>query len=341
MIQKVKPKPVLWFVLKVLSAAVILTFIVIPALAQSDRAVLVPHLSQAYELIDEVNRLRIDNGLPPYQVNDTLMGVAQGHSDYQASIGDVTHEGPGGSSPGDRAKAAGYGGGARIFISENIAGGTSLSPQRAVELWQGDAPHLNTILSPNNQDAGAGVAVSGSFVYYTLNTAHISDDPGVPPATAGTPGPAVTIVAPGVTSTPNPDGSIIHVVQYGQTLIWIANVYGVTVAYLKGINGLTGDEIFVGDRLIIQVAHTATPTGQQTATVTRTPQPTKTASRTPTLVRASPTSTHLAPTNTPTPTSITGSLARVTRDPFLLIIVVLTVTGGALMAVGAVLRRRK
>lgn len=341
MIHKVNPKILLWPVLKVLGVTVILTLIVMSATAQPARAASAPRASQAFELIDQVNQLRAANGLPSYQVNDILMGIAQGQSDYQASIGDVTHEGPGGSNPGDRARGAGYGGGARIFISENIAGGTNLSPEGAVTMWQGDAPHLNTMLSPNYKDVGAGVAVSGSFVYYTLDVGYVSGDPGAPPPTAGTPGPGATFVAPDVTSTPNPDGSIIHIVQYGQTLIWIANVYGVTVPYLKELNGLSSDAIFIGDRLIIRAAYTATPTGQQNPTATRTPQPTKTASLTPTQVRATPTSTQVIPTLTPTPASLTGSLAGVTRDPFLLIIVLLTLTGGALMAVGAVLKRRK
>jgi len=162
-----------------------------------------------------------------------------------------------------------------------------------------------------------------------------------PPPTTGTLGPSVTYVAPVVTSTPNPDGSIIHVVQYGQTLEWIAKVYGSTVRYLKEINGLSGDTIYVGDRLIIQVAHTATPTGQETATATPTPQPTKTTSLTSTNVPATLTQTQVMPTTTSTPVSLTGSLIGVSKDPFLLIIVLLTFIGGALMAVGTILRHRK
>ncbi len=76
-----------------------------------------------YSLIDAVNNLRAANGLPAYQINGTLMAIAQGHSDYQAAIGEVTHTGAGGTRPRDRAAAAGYGGGGTFFISENIAGG--------------------------------------------------------------------------------------------------------------------------------------------------------------------------------------------------------------------------
>ena len=54
-----------------------------------------PLHANAYELIDAVNSLRAKNGLPAYSVNSILMSVAQSHSDYQASIGSVTHYGPG------------------------------------------------------------------------------------------------------------------------------------------------------------------------------------------------------------------------------------------------------
>ncbi len=126
----------------------------------------------ASALIGAVNQLRAANGLPPLQVNSILMSIAQGHSNYQASIGSVTHTGPGGSRPRDRAAAAGYGGGGTIFISENIAGGANLSVSEVISWWQGDAPHLNTMLGSQYVDVGAGVAVSGNYVYY-LSLIHI------------------------------------------------------------------------------------------------------------------------------------------------------------------------
>ena len=71
----------------------------------------------AWQLIAEVNALRAAYGLSPYEVNNALMSAAQKQSDYQASIGTWTHTGAGGSRPYDRAVAAGYGGGAQVFVS--------------------------------------------------------------------------------------------------------------------------------------------------------------------------------------------------------------------------------
>ena len=92
--------------------------------------------SNSIELINEVNSLRISNGLPAYQINQTLMLIAQNHSDYQASISSITHYGPDGSRPFQRALAAGYpvagdlslGG----YFSENIVAGRGLSASDAV-----------------------------------------------------------------------------------------------------------------------------------------------------------------------------------------------------------------
>ena len=75
----------------------------------------------AYDLIEAVQALRRSKGLAPLIVDSALMSSAQAHSNYQASIGTWSHVGAGGTRAVDRAKAAGFGGGATIYISENVA----------------------------------------------------------------------------------------------------------------------------------------------------------------------------------------------------------------------------
>ncbi len=109
-------------------------------------------------------------------------------------------------------------------------------------------------------------------------------------------------VAPVITSTPNPDGSVIHVVGFGQTLIMIANAYGIKLDQLEKQNNISGDIIFEGRKLLIQGS--STPTLSPTVTLTtRPPSATPRPTRTPTLL----------PTITRTPTAT----ASATPKPFL------------------------
>ena len=338
----------LLFLLAALLSTNLLTLGVTPAAAR---------LSSGSELVQAVNRLRRNNGLPAYQVNNILMAVAQAHSDYQASIGSVTHTGPGGSRPRDRALAAGYGGGGTIFISENIAGGRDLSAQGAVQWWQGDAPHLNTMLSPNYQDVGAGAATAGGVTYYTLDAAYIAGAAAPPanntaaPGTAAAviPGPTAVAIIPVQAATPKPDGSIIHVVQQGQAPWNIAAAYKISLDELYALNSLTpGSFIYPGDKLIIKLASaTATP-AESAASPTPSASPTKTPSPRP---RTS-TPAALAAADTSGPRLEGDQQADQPRqpsalanpndspDPLLVAIAALMTLGIGLLFLGSILNRR-
>ena len=284
-----------------------------------------------YSLIDAVNNLRAANGLPALQINSILMSAAQGHSDYQAAIGQVTHTGAGGTRPRDRAAAAGYGGGATFFISENIAGGTDLSVDGVISMWLGDDPHIQTMLGANYQDIGAGVAVSNGFVYYTIDTAYVAGGHSyVPPATITPGGPTPIPIYMVQTATPKPDGSVVHTVLSGQTLIGIAIAYGITVADLKTLNNLTSDAIYVGDKLIVKSANTPGPTSTTTATITPTRAATSTRNptRTPTL-----SSTPKAASITTEATTTQGVAAQPGPDPLgnILVIAIVGLAAGGLI----------
>jgi LysM repeat protein len=294
-----------------------------------------------YALIDAINNLRIGNGLPPYEINNTLMSIAQSHSNYQASIGQVTHIGAGGTRPRDRAAAAGYGGGATFFISENIAGGTDLSVDGAVSMWLGDDPHIQTMLSPNYQEIGAGVAEADGFVYYTIDAAYVAGGNYSPPATVRPGGPTALPYYAVQTTTPNSDGSLVHTVMAGQNLTLIAKAYGLTVVELKKLNNMTNDALYVGDILIIRLGNTPGPT--DTPSPTGTPTRAATATRKPTR------------TSTPTATAVATTTATLIADPvqsdastggsdqfgnILVIAIVVMAAGGViLMVVGGVIRR--
>jgi uncharacterized protein YkwD len=294
-----------------------------------------------YALIDAVNNLRIGNGLPPYQINNTLMAIAQSHSDYQASIGQVTHVGPGGTRPKDRAANAGYGGGATFFISENIAGGTDLSVDGAISMWLGDDPHIQTMLSPNYQEIGAGVAEADGFVYYTIDAAYVAGGNYSPPPTIKPGGPTAIPYYAVQTTTPNGDGSVVHTVMAGQNLTLIAKAYGLTVAELKKLNNLTSDALYVGDVLIIRLGNTPGPTAtpSPSGTATRVATATRKPTRTPTLTASPAVSTTAALTADPVQKDPAPVRADQLGNILVIAIVGMAVGGVILMVVGGVIKR--
>lgn len=220
------------------------------------------------QIIALINAYRAENGLPAYQHHGTLMLTAQGQSDYQASINAVTHEGPGGTRPRDRAYAAGYGDGQIIFISEIIYGATSAGPDTAVSWWKTSQIHNDTMLATQYVHIGAGVAESGGRFYYTAVTGVPAGGEYVPSTSSGDEGDTVSEpvlpVIPIVVATPQEDGSVLHIVRSGQTLWAISAIYEVDITQLLELNNLLLTSfIFPGDELYVQAASEPTPTDTQ------------------------------------------------------------------------------
>jgi hypothetical protein len=273
--------------------------------------------ADAYTLIAEVNALRATNGLAPYAINPTLMFIAQAHSDYQASISTVTHYSSDGSRPYQRALAAGYPVGGDLslggFFSENIVAGPGMSVQQAVQIWQGDAPHLNTMLSPYLTEVGAGMTDVNGYIYYTLDasmpsgtTVSYTPDPNATPGEDGTGAlPTLDWIMPVITSTPNADGRIVHEVQVGQSLWGIADIYGTTVQEIRSLNNMSADElVYPGELIFVRSVATEIPS-TPTVAPTNTLVPTLlvvTEASSPTSVPTLPAEAH--PTEKPDPQAV-------------------------------------
>jgi len=225
-------------------------------------------------VIDTINQLRSQRGLAPLLPDPALMQIAQQHSQYQASIGTWTHYSADGSRPRDRAIAAGFGNGAYIYISENVAYGTNMSIMETINGPWNDNEHRNTMYGLNYKYIGAGVAYSGDLVFYTVDTGYYVGDPAPTPdypVVSGTPSASVFPSAvPVIVSTPLSDGTIKHIVQGGQTLWTIAAVYNIPLEILNEINGFEPDTVLLpGDEVIIQPSYTptSTPIGEPSATL--------------------------------------------------------------------------
>jgi len=228
----------------------------------------------AADVIAQINNYRGQNGLPAYQINSKLMLSAQAQSDYQASIGSVTHTGLGGSSARDRAYAVGYGDGNTIWISEIIYGGNQATVDTAMTWWKNSQIHNDTMLSTQYKDIGTGVASSGSKVYFTAVMGYIvggsstdgSPDTGSEPDNDDQP-PAILII-PVVAAEPREDGSIVHVVRTGQSLWNISAVYHVSIEELLALNDFIENKvIYPGQEILVrppQIEEKATAPAAQT-----------------------------------------------------------------------------
>lgn len=143
------------------------------------------------------------------------------------------------------------------------------------------------------------------------------------------------------TSTPNPDGSIVHVVQPGESLIMIANAYQISLTELLTLNNITAGFIIVPNQelLIKKAGPTPTPTPAPTNTPrpTATPWPTRTATIPPipslTSLPATPTATPAAPSLFQTARS------RIIQDPFLVLVIGLALLGVIFFMVGNALKQ--
>jgi LysM repeat protein len=266
-----------------------------------------------YDVISAVNALRAARGLAALQSDGSLMAAAQTHSDYMSANSLITHTGYGGTSPADRAVAAGYGGGAGVVVTENIAVAQVAAALDTIiySIW-GDSVHMNTMLNAAYTHIGAGVSTTGGQAYYSLKAGYISGGQTKLPANS-TPAAAVSQIQPTVetiftveTAAPADDGSIVHEVLPGQAPWSIATAYGIKIVDLAAMNNLDPNNpiIYAGQKLVIRVAYTPTvsPTVTETSIrPTRTPQPSATerpATRTPTVtITATPTNKPILPEN--------------------------------------------
>ncbi|MGE5774889.1 MAG: LysM peptidoglycan-binding domain-containing protein [Chloroflexota bacterium] len=240
------------------------------------------------DIIDAVNDLRIENGLPTLAVHQALMDVAaQTANALAATEGAAGHYRPCNLTLGQMLLMRGFALWGDLsqdgYRSEDwVSAGTV---EQAISFWKGDVPHLDTMISPNRSHIGAAVAV-GDQVYMVLITAlqvpsgkmqwgadvYLTQAAVTQAACSGlstqvAAGTAVDFSqysVPVVRSTARPDGDVIHEVKYGQTLWSIAIDYGTTIEQIKRLNNLTSDTVVPGWTLLVvkgatQPVFSATP----------------------------------------------------------------------------------
>lgn len=125
------------------------------------------------ELLQRVNARRATGGScgsqgsfapsAPLQWHAALELAAAGHSQEMVARNYFSHTGADGSSPGDRASAAGYG---WRTVGENIAAGYP-SVQAVVDGWMASDGHCRNILNPAFRDIGVACVPGGAGNGYT------------------------------------------------------------------------------------------------------------------------------------------------------------------------------
>ncbi len=220
------------------------------------------------ELILAMNTLRVSRGLPALIEDPIVNAVAQATAEIMAAnymswhIGDVR----------GRIAAAGYGGVAKVWATENFAVGR-MSVDQIMQAWA-DPDHMRPAVNPAYCHVGAGVAqAADGRYYYILQAAYTSNKacgeykpvPGDDPGTGSNLDPPVSqIIIPVKIATPDPGGRIYHTVRAGQSFWSIAIAYQITIRDLEVWNNLSRDnDLIVGQRLFIPSSGTegyATPT---------------------------------------------------------------------------------
>ncbi len=260
------------------------------------------------EVIDAVNALRQAKGIPRLAVHPVLMQIAQTQANGIAA-GMPGHWRPNNMTLGQWLISLGYPLSGDLTLdgyrSENWVAARTV--EEVMAFWQGDAEHLNTMLSINRSDIGAGVAV-GDQVYVVIETALRTGSgqqqyeayaimTGIPRTQAAySTGETQTVadslipqyMNPVAVNTARADGDVYHEVKYGQTLWSIAVTYGTTIRQIQQLNNLPDNTIRSGQRLLVLknatqpapatvTGSSITPTGYSTqagrSAVTPSPEP--------------------------------------------------------------------
>jgi len=284
----------------------------------------------AYDLIALVNSIRTGYyGLPALVENPYLDAEAQWTAEEMVRISAYTHlyyMNMGYADASTRAASKGFGGGKKVFVTENCYAGYTATISDIQVGWA-DELHMLPMTKSEYMYVGAGTATtSDGKTYYVLQAGYISgesvaatSDVNNSATTAPTTDSSNNWLAAVATSTPgSTDGYIHHIVQANQMLSDIAAAYGVSVQSIVDLNNLSSpDVLYAGKDLLIKLA--------PTPTATLTPTPTEQyPTHTPTS-NATPTPLY---TRTPTPKpSLIQQLPKMDRPTFGLLLVIFSFLG--------------
>ena len=214
----------------------------------------------AFDLIVAMNTIRASYGLPALIEDPIIDAVAQSTAEFMAASHMATHIG----NVSGRLASAGYGGGSKVWGTENFAIG-HYSIDELMAVWADEA-HMLPATIPAYCNVGAGAAKSSNGMnYYVLQAGYTSDKAcgsytSVGGATTnptgstsgGRAGGVSQLIVPVKIATPDADGKIVHLVEAGQSFWSIAVAYKITVKDLELWNNLSQEsKLLIGQKLLI------------------------------------------------------------------------------------------
>ncbi len=236
------------------------------------------------DIFDALNDLRGQYGCGTLTIDSHLMTAAQQQAEYLAELGKLETTGRQGESVRERAMDAGYGGDKSFSIEETTAMvWVDTDTNYLIEnVWRTNQKSMHAIFNTELRQCGIGIAdAADKHRYIVLMLAGLDDGTNDyiarPTYDSRTPKPTISATPTLqmlITSTPNPDGGVYHVVQEGETFSEVALAYGLDWYTLSVLNNiklptLTPVVIYEGEVLVIRPTNTAT----MTPTPTRTPLP--------------------------------------------------------------------
>jgi uncharacterized protein YkwD len=114
-------------------------------------------------MLSRHNATRSSAGVPALSENALLNQIAMQQAQYEASIGDFSHEDASGNHVDVRATNVGYN---WVAIGENV--GYDISAAQLYTGWLGSPGHYGNIVDTDFTEIGIGVAQAGIYQYWCI-----------------------------------------------------------------------------------------------------------------------------------------------------------------------------
>jgi uncharacterized protein YkwD/LysM repeat protein len=193
-----------------------------------------PTAASAGAVVQDINRMRALNGVPPLRLNPLLVQAAQSHVEDMAANNNYSHYGSDGSTVSMRVSRTGFQ--SRAGVSENWVAVSS--DAGAITWWMNSYIHRTNLLNPKWTDVGVGARIdprNGMHLFVAVfGTA--ADGGAVVAASA----PIETASSPALNTPP---GGMDYAIQPGDTLLGVAVRYGLDWKRVAAINGLSEDSL--------------------------------------------------------------------------------------------------